>query len=253
MRVALFVPCYIDQLYPDVGLATLELLELLDHEVWLPEEVSCCGQPLINTGTVSAARPLAHGIARILDDSDVLVCPSGSCVATMRAHATRYGLPRQSFEGRIFELTEFLLERLEPKTLRLHFPHRVALHQSCHGLRELGLGQMSELVLSAEKAHESPARRLLSQVEGLTLVDLERPDECCGFGGSFCVGEPEVSSEMGHSRIVDFLSADAEVITSVDMSCLMHLSGLLRRSKRALKVMHVAQILAGRTPSAREN
>ena len=250
MRVALFVPCYIDQLYPDVGLASLEVLERLGCDIWLPEAVSCCGQPLINTGLVAAAAPLARGIQSILEDCDVLVCPSGSCTATLKTHAARYGLSSAPFAGRIFELSEFLLPRWQPEGLKLSFPHRVALHQSCHGLRELGLGSMSELVVPEAEQRQSPARQLLAKVPDLTLVELTRSDECCGFGGSFCVGEAEVSAAMGQSRIADFEAAGADIVTSVDMSCLMHLSGLLRRQERPLQVMHLAQILAGRTPSA---
>jgi L-lactate dehydrogenase complex protein LldE len=244
MRLAFFVPCYIDQLFPDVALAALELLEQLGDEVWVPDTVSCCGQPLINTGAVSAAAPLARGFEEMLAQTDYVICPSASCVATLRQHARRYSLDPNGFQGRIYELTEFLAERLDVTALGLKFPYRVALHQSCHGLRDLGLGSMSEI--SGEPPRHSPARRMLSRIEGLSLVELQRPDECCGFGGSFCIGEPEVSASMGSDRISDFQAAGAEVVTSVDMSCLMHLSGLISRQERALSVMHVAQILAGR-------
>src|SRR5690606_36512187 len=233
--------CYIEQLFPDVGLSSLELLEAVGAEVWVPDAVSCCGQPLINTGAVSAAAPLARGMHAVLAECDVLVCPSGSCAATLRQHGTRYGLVDYPAE-RIMELSQFLAGRLEVSELALEFPHRVALHQSCHGLRELGLGSMSELVLPLARRAESPARALLAGVPGLTLVEPERPDECCAFGGSFSIKEPEVSASMGNDRLADFERADAEVITSVDMSCLMHLSGLVDRQRRPLAVMHFSQI-----------
>ena len=245
MRVALFVPCYIDQLFPDVGLCAVELLETLGQDVWVPDAVACCGQPLINTGAVAAAEPLASAVAQLLEEVDALVCPSGSCVATLRQHAQRYALDPRPFAGRIFELSEFLAGRLDVAGLGLSFPHRLALHRSCHGLRELGLGAMSELGTRGG-LRSDPALTLLMQIEGVAIVHPERADECCGFGGSFCIGEPDVSVAMGQSRLDDFERAGAEVITSIDMSCLMHLDGLIRRQHRPMAVMHVAQILAGR-------
>ncbi len=246
MRVALFVPCYVDQLFPDVGLATLELLETSGCDVWVPDQVACCGQPMINSGAVAQARNLALGVEKLLSECDCLVCPSGSCAATLRQHASRYGLDAKLFSGRIFELSEFLATRIDIAQQAPPFVHRVALHQSCHGLRELGLGQMSELVTRPGCERSSPAATLLSNVRGLTLVAPERVDECCGFGGSFSVREPSVSVQMGNDRLSDFEQAGAQVIASVDMSCLMHLSGLIRRQHRTLEVMHLAQILAGR-------
>lgn len=248
MRVALFVPCYIDQLFPDVGLASLELLEWSGCNVWVPEQIACCGQPLINTGEVAAAAPLARGFAEILSETDVVVCPSGSCVATLRQHAQRYALAPAPFENRIFELSEFLVERLDVRSLGLTFPYRVGFHQSCHALRELGLGHPTETGPCRE-LRQNPGRTLLSQVEGLSLVDPARPDECCGFGGSFSVKEPEVSVRMGCDRLREFELAGAEVITSLDMSCLMHLSGLLQRQHKPVQVLHFSQILAGREPA----
>lgn len=248
MRVALFIPCYIDQLFPDVGLASLELLERVGCSVWVPDQIACCGQPLINTGEVAAAAPIARGFADILGDTDLVVCPSGSCVATLRQHAERYTLATAVFENRIFELSEFLVDRLDVPSLELSFPYRVGFHQSCHALRELGLGHPSEAGPSVE-LHDNPGRRLLDQIEGLSLVEPTRTDECCGFGGSFSVKEPEVSAQMGCDRLRDFEQAGAEVITSLDMSCLMHLSGLIRRQRQPLRVMHFSQILAGRLPT----
>ncbi len=246
MRVGLFIPCYIDQLYPDVGMATLELLERCGCEVEFPEEQTCCGQPMANTGCWDDARPLAEKFLRLFADYEAVVCPSGSCVAMVTHHYAQLLDGRSGLEelaAKTFELTQFLvevskLERLE----EVSFPHRVGLHHSCHGLRELRLGSSSE----RREPPFSFAGQLLSLVEGIELVDLERPDECCGFGGTFAVTEEAVSCMMGRDRIHDHRQAGAEVITAGDMSCLMHLDGLIRRDGTPLPVMHIAQILAGR-------
>jgi L-lactate dehydrogenase complex protein LldE len=244
-RVGLFIPCYIDQFYPDVGLATLELLERFGCEVEFPAAQTCCGQPMANTGCVNDARPLAERFVQIFQPYDYVVCPSGSCTAMVRKHYEEYfhGAPAyEQVRGKTFELTEFLVDVLEIQTIEGNFPHRVGLHQSCHGLRELRLGSSSEVVGPAY----NKARQLLSGLKGIEFVTLTRADECCGFGGTFAVNEEAVSCMMGLDRIHDHEQAGAEVITANDMSCLMHLDGLIQRQKRPLKVMHVAQILAGR-------
>jgi L-lactate dehydrogenase complex protein LldE len=249
MRVALFVPCYVDQLCPDVALSALELLEAQGLDVDVPDGQTCCGQVLINSGGAAAARPLAARFQQLFGEHEHIVCPSGSCVATLRQHAHWLGAPPGHAGTRVKELSEFLVDVLGVRELGVSFPHRVALHQSCHGLRELGLAPSSELcTLPREQRGQDRVRALLGGVRELELVEPARSDECCGFGGSFCVGEAAVSARMGQDRIADFERAGAEVITSSDMSCLLHLSGLLRRQHKPLAVMHVAQILAGRTP-----
>jgi L-lactate dehydrogenase complex protein LldE len=246
-KVALFVPCYIDQLYPGVAWASLELLERSGVDVDVPAEQTCCGQPLINTGGVSAARPLIERFERLFSGYDYVVCPSGSCCATLEAELAReHGGPAPL---RIFELCEFLVEVLGVQRVEASFPHRVLLHQSCHALRELGLGTPSEQGGGGER-RENPGRKLLATVKGLSLVDPARSDECCGFGGSFCLMEAGVSSRMGEDRLVDFEGAGAEIVTSLDMSCLMHLSGLSRRRGQRLAFMHIAEVLVGRPPLA---
>lgn len=246
MRVGLFIPCYVDQLYPDVGMATLELLEQFGCEVEYPEAQTCCGQPMANTGCWDDAQPLAQRFLDIFEQYDAIVCPSGSCVAMVTHHYEPLFPPHDSryhaVQQKTYELTQFLTDVLKVDKLNVKFPHRVGLHNSCHGLRELRLGGCSERM----EQRENKARTLLELVDGLQLVDLRRPDECCGFGGTFAVAEEAVSCMMGNDRVADHQQSGAEVITAGDMSCLMHLEGLIRRQGKPLKVMHIAQILAGR-------
>lgn len=248
-RVGLFVPCYIDQFYPDVGMATVELLERFGCQVEFPEAQTCCGQPMANTGCVAEARPLASRFVDIFSEYDHVVCPSGSCTAMVRHHYEEYfpakGAEHVRFEQlrqRVFELSEYLVDVLGVHSIRGRFPYRVGLHQSCHGLRELRLGSSSEVVGPAF----SKTRQLLASLEGIDLVTLTRPDECCGFGGTFAVNEEAVSCMMGLDRLHDHEKAGTQVLTANDMSCLMHLQGLILRRKKPMRVMHLAEILAGR-------
>ncbi|MEZ6056466.1 MAG: (Fe-S)-binding protein [Planctomycetaceae bacterium] len=246
MQIGLFVPCYVDQLYPDVAMATLELLERCGCQVSFPEQQTCCGQPLANTGCWSDARPFAQRFLELFREFDYVVCPSGSCTAMVTHHYDEFldGTPGfDELKQKTKELTEFLTDVINLQELpNVSFPHKVGLHNSCHGLRELRLGQSSERMLP----DFSKARQLLQLIPDIQLVPLSRPDECCGFGGTFAVAEEAVSCMMGQDRIHDHESAGAEVMTAGDMSCLMHLEGLIRRQKKPLPVMHIAQILAGR-------
>lgn len=248
MRIGLFIPCYVDQFYPGVGLATLEVLERAGVEVDYPPAQTCCGQPMANTGCVNDARPLAQRFVKIFRDYDYVVCPSGSCVAMVRHHYEHLLHDEPAYDRlreRTFELCEFLVDVLKVENLAGRFPYTVGLHQSCHGLRELRMGSCSELVVEPF----NKVRRLLEGFEGIRFAELQRPDECCGFGGTFAVAEADVSCLMGADRIRDHLQAGTQVLTAADMSCLMHLDGLLRRRQLPIHVMHVAEILAGRQPS----
>ena len=241
-RVGLFIPCYVDQLYPQVGVTVLELLKRFDVVVEFPVAQTCCGQPMANTGCDNEAQPLAEKFLQVFQDYDHVVCPSGSCVAMVRHHYDGYLSGRPGFDqlkAKTFEVCEYLTDVLEIKTVHGKFPHRVGLHQSCHGLRELGLASSSEMVTQSF----SKVQNLLQGLTGIELVELSRTDECCGFGGTFAVNEEAVSCMMGNDRIRDHVDAGAEVLTGVDMSCLMHLEGLIRRQKKSLRVMHVAEIL----------
>jgi L-lactate dehydrogenase complex protein LldE len=242
-HVALFIPCYIDQLYPQVGMATARLLESLGVTFDFPSEQTCCGQPMANSGCTDDARPLAEKFVRIFKDYEYVISPSGSCVAMVRHHYDQYFADQsdiQQLKTKTFELCEFLTDVLQIKSLPGRFSFRVGLHQSCHGLRELRLASDSELVGQSY----SKVKSLLELIEGLRIVQLQRPDECCGFGGTFAVNEEAVSCMMGEDRIRDHEQAGAEVLTANDMSCLMHLEGLLRRQNKPMRVMHVAEILA---------
>lgn len=249
MRIGLFIPCYIDQLYPDVGMATAELLEKLGVEVEFPVEQTCCGQPMANTGCQPETRPLALKFLKIFSGFPYVVCPSGSCVAMVRHHYREYLAGQPGFEelvGKTYELCEFLVDVLKVKPLTGSFPYQVGIHQSCHGLRGLRLASSSEVVGPSF----SKMRYLLEALEGITFSQLDRPDECCGFGGTFSINEEAVSSQMGLDRLADHERVGTQVLTAPDMSCLMHLSGLMRRQGTRLPVMHIAQILAGRAVSA---
>lgn len=244
MRVALFLPCYIDQLFPRIGFATIEVLERYGVEVEFPTAQTCCGQPLANTGCFDEARPLATRYFETFRDFEYVVCPSGSCTAMVRGHYEHFSHGNAEFEslcGRTYELCEFLVDVLEVDGVQGRFPWKVGLHQSCHGLRELRMGQPSESMGD----NVNKVRRLLASLEGIEFVELTRPDECCGFGGTFAVAEEAVSCMMGLDRVHDHEQAGAEVVTAADMSCLMHLDGLIRRQGKPLRVMHVAEILAG--------
>ena len=242
MRVALFVPCYVDQLWPRVAHATVAVLERLGVEVVFPEDQTCCGQPMANAGSADAAAPLARRFLDVFSGFDAIVSPSGSCTSMVRNHYhpfvgddPRYAAVRRG----TYELCEFLVDVLKVSTLDGRYPRKVGLHQSCHGLRELGLGTPSERLLP----RTSKVGSLLGSLRGIELVPLARTDECCGFGGTFAVAEEAVSCMMGRDRLADHVRAGAEVVTGTDVSCLMHLDGLARRDEVPLKFVHVAELL----------
>lgn len=246
MTVALLVPCYIDQMFPDVAIATVELLERLGVEVRFPTAQTCCGQPMANTGCTADAAPVARRLVQIFAPFDTIVCPSASCTAMIRHHYADYFEPGddayERVQSRTFELCEYLHDELKVASLDVSFPHRASLHQSCHGLRELRLGCSSESMAGGV----DKIRQVLGLVDGIELLTPQRVDECCGFGGTFAVSEAEVSAAMGRDRVADHVAAGSDVIVSADMSCLMHLQGIIRRENNPLEVMHVAQVLAGR-------
>ncbi len=243
MRVALFVPCYVDQFYPKVAIATLKLLQRLGLEVEFPAGQTCCGQPMANGGFEHYTAGCNSNFIKSFSGYDHIVCPSGSCVLHLKDHLhdEKQEAEADRIRSRVYELCEFLTDIVDLQSLDVSFPHKVALHQGCHGQRGLQLSASSERVVP----FFSKPLRLLQMVHGLELAPLDRPDECCGFGGTFCVSEEAVSSAMGLSRIADYQQHEATVLTGTDMSCLMHQEGLIRRKQLPIKVMHIAEILSG--------
>jgi L-lactate dehydrogenase complex protein LldE len=241
MKVGLFIPCYVDQFYPNVGIATLQLLEKQGVEVVFPLRQTCCGQPMANSGFSHLTKGCDELFVKNFAGLDYIVSPSGSCVLHIKEHLHDDKREQEATQIRsnIYELTEFLTDVLKVEKIQAKFPHKVSMHQSCHGQRGLHLSQMTELVA----APFSKPGKLLSMVEGLELVELSRPDECCGFGGTFCVFEEAVSVKMGKDRVKDHLDHGTEFITAADMSCLMHLEGILNRQKSKVQVKHIAEIL----------
>lgn len=251
MRVGLFIPCHVDQLWPEVGLASLALLERAGVDVSFPEAQTCCGQMHHSVGDPDAARALALRFTRIFDGYDAIVAPSGSCVAMVRVHYPSLlgrGPELDALCARTYELCEFLHAVLRAPAPPHAFPHRVGLHAGCHALRELRLGRPSEGGIRGE----DPARALLAALPGLELVPLARPDECCGFGGAFSVTHPTLSGRMGRARLRAFADAGAHYVTGTDVSCLLHLDGIRRREGFGPRAIHLAEILANGAASAIE-
>lgn len=234
MRVALFVPCYVDQFYPQVAVASLELLEKLGCEVVVPTDQTCCGQPMANSGFASSTAGCDANFTQNFEGFDYIVGPSGSCVLHLKEHH-----PSEKIRNSVYEICEFLTDVLKISSLSAKFPYRVGLHQSCHGQRGLRLSSMSE-------RNEKPFSKLedlLSLVDGIQISKPKRTDECCGFGGTFCVTEEAVSVKMGQDRIQEHAANAVDYIIGVDTSCLMHMEGILRRQGSNVQVKHIVEIL----------
>ncbi|ASQ98314.1 (Fe-S)-binding protein [Streptomyces sp. 11-1-2] len=243
MRVALFITCVNDTLYPHTGQAVVTLLERLGVEVGFPEGQSCCGQPQFNTGYRHETEPLVRRYAAAFRDYDYVVAPSGSCAAMVRDNYPRIGA-KAAAEGRgqeladaaaeavpkTYELTEFLTDVLKVTDVGAYYPHTVTYHPTCHGLRMLGLGDRP--------------RSLLAAVRGLNLVELPGADECCGFGGTFAVKNAAVSAAMGADKARNITATGAEAVCTVDNSCQMHIGGTLARQGSTVRPVHIAEILA---------
>jgi L-lactate dehydrogenase complex protein LldE len=239
MRIALFVTCLADTVYPSVGRATVTLLERLGHEVVFPNGQTCCGQMHVNTGYQRQALPLIRQHVRVFESYDVIVAPSGSCVGSVRhqhgqvaRRAGDEGLAKtaEAVAARTFELSELLIDVLGVEDVGAVFPHRVTYHPTCHSLRLLRVG-------------DKPLR-LLRSVEGIDLVELPDADQCCGFGGTFALKNAETSAAMLGDKMNHVLSTGATVCTAGDSSCLMHIGGGLSRLKVGTRTLHLAEILA---------
>jgi L-lactate dehydrogenase complex protein LldE len=239
MRIALFVTCLADTLFPDVGKATTALLERLGHEVVFPQAQTCCGQMHVNTGYQRDALPLIRHYVDTFEPYDVIVAPSGSCVGSIRHQhamvAGRLGQPdlarrAQAVADRTYELSQLLVDVLGVEDVGAYYPHRVTYHPTCHSLRLLRVG-------------DRPAR-LLRQVGGLDLVELPDADTCCGFGGTFAIKNADTSTAMLADKMRAVLSTRAEFCAASDSSCLMHIGGGLSRLRTGVRTVHLAEILA---------
>jgi L-lactate dehydrogenase complex protein LldE len=223
VRVALFVTCLSDTLFPSTGRAVVRLLERLGHQVEFPEEQTCCGQMHLNSGYAEEGLALARRLAAVFDGYEAVVTPSASCAGMVREQLGDEAPP-------LYELSEFLVDVLSIDDVGAYYPHRVTYHPTCHSLRALRVGERPQ--------------RLLRSVRGLDLVELPDARECCGFGGTFAVKNADVSTAMLSDKIGHILDSRAEVVCAVDSSCLMHIGGGLARGRTGVRPVHLAEILA---------
>ena len=239
MRTALFITCLADGLFPDVGKATVRLLERLGQVVEFPAEQTCCGQMHVNTGYQKQTLPLVERYVKVFTPYDAIVAPSGSCVGSVRHQhamiAKRFGSPGlveqvEAVGAKTYELSEFLVDVLGVTDVGAYFPHRVTYHPTCHSLRMLRVGDKPITLLRA--------------VNGLELVELPAADQCCGFGGTFAIKNADTSTAMLADKMRNVLDTGAEICTAGDSSCLMHIGGGLSRIRAGARTLHLAQILA---------
>lgn len=234
--MALFIPCFVDQLTPEVGMDMVRVLRRIGCEMEFPEEQTCCGQPAFNTGYWNDARPVAERFLQIFGKAEMVVCPSGSCTTMVRSFYPELlaGTPRHEeavqVGQRVYEFSEFLVKVMKLTDVGASFPHRVAVHDSCHALRELHLKKES--------------RELLRNVRGLELVEMPYSEDCCGFGGTFAAKFTQISAAMGDAKAGYVEISGAEYLTATDPSCLLHIDGILRRRNSKVRTIHLAGILA---------
>jgi len=241
-KVALFVPCFVDQVLPQVAIDTFTVLRRIGCDVVFPEDQTCCGQPGFNTGHWEVARPCAERFVRVFAAYECIVCPSGSCTSMVRKHypellaSTALRDDASALGERVFEFAEFLVRVAGVTDVGAQFPHRVAYHPSCHGTRELGI-------------YEEPMQ-LLRAVRDIDLRPLPNAEECCGFGGMFSAKFGMISAAMGDTKAANLEQAGAEYVTTIDPSCLMHLDGVFAKTRRRLKTIYLAGILASSSERA---
>ena len=240
MRIGLFIPCYVDAVYPEVGIATYKLLKHLGLEVEYPENQTCCGQPMANAGFERQAVPLAQKFEEKFKGYDYIVAPSVSCTAFVRINYPRLLDHECQTARKAMDVVEFLHDVVKVKQRLGTFPHKVSLHNSCHGVRELGLSSPSEM--HVDKFNK--IMDLLQLVDGINVVEPERPDECCGFGGMFSIEETAISAQMGRDKVERHIATGAEYITGPDCSCLMHMAGVAHKQGLKIGFKHVVEILA---------
>jgi len=236
MTVTLFIPCFVDALFPRAGISMVQILERLGHQVVCPEEIACCGQPPFNSGYWDESRAIAVNVLARLKDAEAVVIGSGSCGAMVKkfypelfANTPQAEVAKQ-ISDRTWEFSDFLVSKLGVTDLGAHFPAKVTFHDGCHGLRELGV--------------KKPPRALLARVRDLQLVEMAEAETCCGFGGTFAAKFPMISTAMGDVKCASAIETGADYIVSNDSSCLMHLQGLLSRQGKPIKTIHLAEVLA---------
>jgi L-lactate dehydrogenase complex protein LldE len=239
MKVSLFITCLVDQFFPEVGMSMVSVLRRLGVEVDFPTAQTCCGQPAFNSGFSSEARELARRFIGIFENSEYIVAPSGSCTSMVRVFYKElfnddpaWQKRAESLASRTYEFTEFVVDVLGVDDVGASYTGKVALHQSCHLLRELNV--------------RTEPQRLLKSVKGIELVELERSDACCGFGGLFSIKYPEISSGILEDKIGSVEKSGADVLVACDVGCLMHIAGGLSRQDKATRTMHIAELLAKR-------
>lgn len=242
MKIGLFIPCYVDTLFPEVGVATYKLLRHLGLDVTYPTHQTCCGQPMGNAGFEKMSVGLAEKFDSTFKDFDYVVTPSVSCASFVRFNYPKLleGHHECVTSKKMMDIIEFLHDIVRPKSLPGYFPYTVSVHNSCHGVRELLLSSPSEL-------HIPPYNKiidLLKLIKGITIKEPERPDECCGFGGMFAVEEPDVSTREGQDKVDRHIATGAEYVTGADSSCLMHMAGVAKKTKKNIKFIHAVEILA---------
>ena len=236
MKVSFFATCLVDQLYPQVGLASVNLLKKLGMEVEFDDRQTCCGQPAYNTGYLEETRKMARQFIKVFGDKEYIVSPSGSCVAMVKCHYTELFekdspeyIQVKEISKRIFEFSDFLVSVLKVSDIGASFPHRVTFHDSCHQYRQLGI-------------YEQP-RQLIKNVRDIDFVELGDSTRCCGFGGTFAVKFADVSSEMVKEKVNRILESNAEYVIATDVSCLMNISGYISRNNFPVKAMHLSELL----------
>lgn len=242
--IGLFIPCYVNALYPQIGVATYKLLQLVGYEVDYPENQTCCGQPMGNAGYQDMAQGLVEHFLDNFERYEYIVAPSASCVSFVKhtysqiKHSDSARI--QALLSKVYEVCTFLQEKAQIKALPAKFNHKVSLHNSCHGVRILGLSSASECHTNSH----SVLRDLLALVEGIEIVEPERKDECCGFGGLFAIEETDVSGRMGRDKIEEHIQTGAKFITGADSSCLMHLQGIIDKYNYPIQTIHITEILS---------
>ncbi len=235
MRVSLFIPCLTDQFFPRVGINLFKILKRAGAEVDYPEEQTCCGQPAFNSGYHAEAVELALRFLQVFQGSDYIVAPSGSCVSMVKIFYPEILKDQGALEGfhrivsKTYEFSDFLVNVMKVTDLGVHFPHRVTYHDACHLLRELKI--------------KNEPRELIRNVGGIELVEMGRAEDCCGFGGTFSVKYPDISTSMAADKVESIAQSGAEYVVANDSSCLMQIAGYLSRNGIAAKPLHLADLL----------